>query len=345
MAVFDTAAFDDHEHVSFFADPPTGLRAIIAIHRTGPAGTAGGGCRMWPYRDERAAIRDVLRLSRAMTYKLALVELPAGGAKAVIIGDPARDKSDALLAALGKAVERLGGRFVISEDVGVTSRDLTVIAGHTAFVSRQDGSGPDGAVATAEGVVQGMKVAVRRRLGRADLAGLTVAVQGLGRVGRSLCRRLAAEGASLIVSSLDPRDVDAVAHELGAARVAPDAIFDQPADVFAPCALADAIDDRSAPRLKCAVVAGSANDQLAAPRLAEALARRGILYAPDFVINAGGVLAAAFGGDGRLLSRKLESIGVLLEAIFDRAERERISTQLAAERTARERMSANGGRP
>ncbi|HZS35322.1 MAG TPA: Glu/Leu/Phe/Val dehydrogenase dimerization domain-containing protein [Polyangia bacterium] len=346
MSVFDHEAFDGHEHVSFFAEPSVGLRAIIAIHRTGPLGMAGGGCRMWPYRDERAALADALRLSRAMTYKLALLEMPAGGAKAVVIGDSKTDKSEALLLALGRAVERLGGRFVIAEDVGTSARDLEVVARATSWVNRAAADAGDTAGATAYGVVAAMRAAVKRRLGRADLDGLRVAVQGLGHVGGALCRELARAGAQLVVADVDAGAVSAIARELGARAVAPEEIFDQPADVFAPCALADALDDGTVPRLRCAVIAGSANNQLAHPRIADALAARDILWAPDIVANAGGVIASASrGGDERVLRARLDGIGALVEAVFARAERERISTHEAAERTARERLAGAGGRP
>src|SRR3954447_17091777 len=188
--LFDTPEFDAHEHVSFFADGP--LRAIIAIHRTGPLGTAGGGCRIWPYRDEAAALRDALRLSRAMTYKLALVELPAGGAKAVVIGDPLVGKSEALLLAVGRAVDRLGGRFIVAADVGTDADDLATIGRATMWVSRDAGGARDAAEATAYGVFVGLRASVRWRLGRDDLDGVKVAVQGLGRVGSALAKRLAA---------------------------------------------------------------------------------------------------------------------------------------------------------
>ncbi|MCU1283268.1 MAG: amino acid dehydrogenase, partial [bacterium] len=203
MAVFDAPEFDAHEHVSFFADRPSGLRAIIAVHRTGALGTAGGGCRIWRYRDEAAALRDALRLSRAMTYKLALVELPAGGGKAVVLDDGRGGKSEALLLAVGGAVDRLGGRFIVAADVGTDAADLATIGRATMWVSRDAGNASDAADATAYGVFVGLRAAVRWRLGRADLDGVTVAVQGLGRVGAALARRLAQAGARLWVTDLD----------------------------------------------------------------------------------------------------------------------------------------------
>ena len=342
MSLFDDPWFDGHEHVSFFCDPPSGLRAIIAIHRNGPLGTAGGGCRIWPYRDDLAAVRDALRLSRAMTYKLALIEVPVGGAKAVVIADATRDKNEALLAALGRAIDRLGGRFIASEDVGTGPSDLLAIARTTAWVNPQV-PGADNADSTAYGVLVGIRAALRRRLGRSALDGVSVAVQGLGRVGHSLCQKLAQAGARLVVTDLDRHLVDRVVGELGAAAVAPGAIFDCEVDVFSPCALGDVLDAESVPRLRCAVVAGSANNPLAIPACADLLAARDILYAPDIAISAGGVLGAA-GGDGQVVRGRLEGIAALLEGIFARAERDHTSTHAAAERIARERMVAMGGR-
>lgn len=349
MAIFDAPEFDGHEHVSFFADESSGLFAIIAIHRTGALGTAGGGCRVWPYASEAAALRDALRLSRAMTYKLALVELPAGGAKAVVIGDP-HHKSEALLAAIGRAVDRLGGRFIVAADVGTDAADLATIGRSTMWVSRDAGGASDGAEATAYGVFVGLRAAVRWRLGRADLDGVRVAVQGLGRVGEALARRLVAAGARLFVTELDQARCRRLAAELGAVAVAPDAIFGLDVDVFAPCALADAIDATTVPQLRCRVIAGSANNQLASPALADELARREILWAPDIAINAGGAIGAASiisldDAGGAPLRARLETLGALLTGIFERAARERTSTFVAAERTARERFAAMGRRP
>jgi leucine dehydrogenase len=350
MAIFDARDFDGHEHVSFFADDTAGLRAIIAVHRTGPLGTAGGGCRMWPYMNEAAALRDALRLSRAMTYKLALVELPAGGAKCVVIADPHRDKTEPLLLAVGRSVDRLAGRFIVAADVGTDAEDLATIGRSTMWVSRDAGGASDAADATAYGVFVGLRAAVRHRLGRSDLDGVKVAVQGLGRVGGALVRRLAKAGARLWITDRDPQRRAAFATELGATAVDIDAIFGLDVDVFAPCALADALDAETVPRLRCRVVAGSANNQLADPALAEELTRREILWAPDIAINAGGSIGAASAislddAGGAPLRARLDTIGALLTGIFERAVHERTSTLVAAERTARERFAAMGGHP
>ncbi len=337
MAVFDHPDFDAHEQITFISDPQAGLRAIIAIHRTF-MGTAGGGCRVFPYPSPGAALTDALRLSRAMSYKLALVDLPAGGAKTVVIVDPSQ-KSEPLLHALGSAVDRLGGRYIIAEDVGTTPEDMQVIGEKTRFVM---GKRSDTSPATGYGVFVGLREAVRRRLDR-DLEGLRVAVQGVGSVGWHLCRHLAEAGAHLIVADSEPEAVRRVVETLGAVAVAPSAIFDADAQVFAPCAMGAVIDEETLPRLHCLVVAGGANNPLASAAQADALGRAGILYAPDFVINAGGVIGAAHeamrgcGDDAEALAAT-ERIAPLLRAVFDKAEAEDISTHEAALRMARAKL-------
>jgi leucine dehydrogenase len=330
MAVFQHPEFDQHEAVIFVHDRAAALSAIIAIHDAGPTGTAGGGCRMWPYRSDADALTDALRLSKAMTYKLALAELPAGGAKSVIIGDPAREKTDPLLEAFGRAVERLGGRYIAAEDVGTNSKDMEVIARTTQFVMTQH---QDNTVATGRGVFVGLREAVSRRLKRDDLRGLRVAVQGAGAVGRQLCRELAREGAALFVTDLDPKATKRMVDEHGAKAVKPDEIFRLDVDVLAPCALGGILDEAVISKLACEVVAGGANEQLANPRCAELLASRGILYAPDFVINAGGVIGAGYGVE------EADRVAALLRGVFDRAERERVSTHEAAVRMAKEKLA------
>jgi leucine dehydrogenase len=348
MTVFSHPDYDDHEHVSFFRDVESGLRAVVAIHSTAPFGIAGGGCRMWPYATDEAALRDALRLSRAMSYKLALFDMPAGGAKSVVIGDPKKDKTEKLLRALGRAVERLGGRYIIAEDVGTTEEDMRVIGIETKYVvGKQTDTGP----ATAYGVFVGLREAALRALGRADLKGVRVAVQGLGGVGRRLCRHLAGAGAELVVADIDRAAADRVASELGAAVVPPDAILRQEVDVLSPCALGAVLDDASIPELKCRVIAGAANNQLAAERHAEALAARGILFVPDFVLNAGGVIGASqegrtLGGgepggpvyDERVAFKETERIAALLTTILERSERESVTPHAAAVAMAKDKI-------
>ncbi|HEY8428748.1 MAG TPA: Glu/Leu/Phe/Val dehydrogenase dimerization domain-containing protein, partial [Sandaracinaceae bacterium] len=287
MSVFEHPDFE-HAEVAFIEDRKAGLNAIVAIHRRGRLGTAGGGCRMWPYRSSDDALTDALRLSRAMSYKLALFELPAGGAKVVIPGDPKRDKSPRLLEALGRAVERYGGRLVVAEDIGITRADLEIVARETRYVVR-DGSTAE---PTARGVLACLRESLRRRLGGAELRGASVAVQGLGAVGWALCEELAREGARLVVADLDEERAQRAVDRFGARREDPHRIHAALVDAFAPCALG-VLDEQTIPELRCAVVVGSANAPLANDACADALAARGVLFVPDFVASAGAVLAAA----------------------------------------------------
>jgi leucine dehydrogenase len=334
--------FDGHEQIVFASDPETGLRAIIAVHDTS-RGPALGGCRMWDYASEDHAVEDALRLSRGMTYKNALADLPFGGGKSVIIGNARTAKTPGLMAAMGRAVDRLAGRYIIAEDVGTSVDDMAVIRGVTRHVAGlRDGSG-DPSPATARGVFVGIKATVQHRLRRNSLDGLRVSVQGLGHVGWDLCRQLAAEGARLSVSDIRPEAVERAVESFGATPVAAERIFDVGADVFAPCALGAVIDDGTLPRLKVAIVAGSANNQLAEARHGVELARRGILYAPDFVINAGGVInisheAGANGYDRAAAFAHVDRIHDTLLDIFKRAETEGVPTNLAADRIAEERF-------
>jgi leucine dehydrogenase len=343
MPVFDNPSFDNHESVTFHADADCGLKAIVAIHNTA-RGPAVGGCRMWPYASETDGLTDALRLSRGMSYKSALAGLPFGGGKAVIFGDPATDKSEALWRAMGRFVESLGGRYVIAEDVGTSPADMEIVRGETRHVSgiAEGGSG-DPSPATAWGVFVGIKAAVRTRLDRGDLRGVRIAVQGLGHVGFDLCRLLAAEGVVLYVADINRKQVARAVRELGATSVDPDAVYDQDVDVFAPCALGAVIDDATVPRLKASIVAGSANNQLAEARHAEALAKAGILYAPDYAINAGGIVNIAHEGPAYNRERAFAQVSriydTLLE-IFARADAEGITTDAAAERIAAQRLHA-----
>lgn len=344
MAVFSMQDFDGHEQVVFASDPESGLKAIIAVHDTA-RGPALGGCRMWNYASEDLAVRDVLRLSRGMTYKNALADLPFGGGKSVIIGDSRAHKTPELMAAMGRAVDRLAGRYIIAEDVGTSVEDMAIVHGVTRHVAGlRDGSG-DPSPATARGVFMGIRAAVDHRLRRNSLDGLRVNVQGLGHVGWDLCRQLAGEGARLAVSDIRRDTVERAVETFGATPVDAEQIFDVEADVFAPCALGAVIDDSTLPRLRVAVVAGSANNQLAESRHGAELARRGILYAPDFVINAGGVINISyeFGRDGKGYDRAaafahVDRIHDTLLTIFQRADAEGIPTNIAADRIAEERF-------
>ena len=342
MTVFDSAAFDQHEQVVFASDPATGLRAIIAIHDT-RRGPALGGCRYWHYPDEAAALTDVLRLSRGMTYKAAMADLPLGGGKSVLLADPNRPKTPELMQALGRAVDRLCGRYVVAEDVGTSPADMEQVRTQTRHVAGLAGLSGDPSPATAYGVWRGIHAAVNHRLRRNTLDGLCVAVQGLGHVGYHLCRHLHAEGARLIVADIRAESVERAADEFGATPVSCDAIYGAEADVFAPCALGAVINDATLPRLAVSVVAGSANNQLAEDRHGAMLAERGILYAPDYVINAGGVINVHYertegGYDRAAAYRHVGRIEETLADLFARAAREGVPPHLAADRMARERL-------
>jgi leucine dehydrogenase len=296
MPIFSQPDFDDHESVHAFFDAATGLKCFIAIHSTA-LGPAWGGCRMWPFGSETDAIRDVLRLSRGMSYKNAMAGLAYGGGKAVIIGDPRHGKSPALFEAFGRAVEQLGGRYITAEDVGTSVEDMQCVAratSHVGGIPRADGyRGGDPSPMTALGVYQGMRAAVEVALGRDSLDGLTVAVQGVGSVGYHLCRHLGEAGARLVVADLNQQSVERAVREFGAAPVAPEQILEAEADILAPCALGGILNARTIPALKVKLVVGAANNQLATAADGERLHGRGIVYAPDYVVNAGGIIAVA----------------------------------------------------
>ena len=341
MTVFDHPSFDEHEHVVFHTDAESGLKAIIAIHNT-LRGPSVGGCRMWPYTTEADGLADALRLSRGMTYKSTLAGLPFGGGKSVVFGDPATDKSEQLWRAMGRFVESLGGRYVIAEDVGTSPADMEIVRSETRHVSgiAEGGSG-DPSPATAWGVFVGIKAAVGAKLGRDDLRGVRIAVQGLGHVGFELCRLLAAEGVVLYVADIDRTQIAKASRKFGATSVDPDTVYDLDVDVFAPCALGAVINDQTVPRLRAAIIAGAANNQLAEARHAEALTKAGILYAPDYAINAGGIINIAHEGPAYNRIRAFDQVSRIFDTlmeIFARAESEDVSTAAAAERIAAQRL-------
>jgi leucine dehydrogenase len=280
---------DAHELVQFVHDPTCGLRAIIALHST-VRGPAFGGCRMWPYASEADALSDALRLSRGMTYKAAIFELPYGGGKTVVIGDPRRDKTPALLRALAGAVDQLHGRYIIADDIGTTIEDLALMRQVTRYTAAATPAARAPLAVTAYGVFMAIRAAVRHRLGRSDLEGVRVAVQGLGNVGMPLCDYLHTAGAELMVADLDAKRTAEAARRFGARVVKSDTIYAQAVDVFSPCALGGVLDDRTIPRLGARIVTGGANNQLALARHNALLAERDILYVPDYIANAGGVI-------------------------------------------------------
>ena len=292
-ALWNLPDFDAHEGVHFFSDPASGLRAIIAIHST-HRGPAAGGARFWRYAEADDAVTDTLRLSRGMSFKNAMAGLPMGGGKGVILAPAVGGKTPEMLAAFGGAIESLGGRYVTAEDVGMVEADLVVIGRETRHVSGlpvgQGSAGGDPGPSTAQGVFLGVKAAVRRCLGKESMGGVHVAIQGVGSVGGGLAQRLAGEGAKLTLADVDGTRAQALADELGAAVVDASEILRVQADVVSPCALGAILTERSIATLDAPIVAGGANNQLATPADGDRLHARGILYAPDYVINAGGII-------------------------------------------------------
>ena len=287
--MFSHPDYDGHEALLFAQDAACGLRALIAIHDT-TLGPAFGGCRMYPYVSEQHAMTDALRLSRGMTYKAAICELPYGGGKSVIIADPHRDKTTALLHAMGRIIEGLGGRYITADDVGTTLADLVIMREVTRYTAGATEAAQQTLPATAFGVFEALRAAAKVGLGRSDLDGLRVAVQGLGNVGMPLCGYLRAAGAALVVSDLDANRCAQAAAIYGATVAAPEEIHAQYVDVFAPAALGAVLNDATIPYLRCRIVCGGANNQLAEARHDAAMAVRGIVFVPDYLANAGGVI-------------------------------------------------------
>jgi leucine dehydrogenase len=345
MNVFDSPDFDHHEEVAFFDDKATGLRAIIAVHSTA-LGPACGGTRMYDYENADDALTDVLRLSRGMSYKNAIADLPLGGGKAVILGDPARDKSEARFRAYADAVNAFGGRYITAMDVGVVPKDMPVIARGTQYVAGYDQPGKKGGDSgplTALGVFVGLKAAVKHRLGKDTTEGLTIAIQGLGKVGMGVARQLHAEGAKLIVADVNDDVVRRAAEAFDAKIASPDTIAGAECDVLSPNALGAILNDTTLPQLKAKVVAGGANNQLARDTHGAMLAERGILYAPDYVINGGGIIRVAaqiYDWSDEDAERRVRAIADTLSAIFKRADAERLPTSVIADRMAEERIAA-----
>jgi leucine dehydrogenase len=333
--------FSEHEFVAFCQDPDTGLNAVIAIHDTN-AGPAMGGCRMALYPRTEDALTDVLRLSKGMSYKNIMAGLPYGGGKAVIIADPRTDKTPALLAAFAAQVERLRGAFITGEDVGTTVGDIELMRRVTAHVRGIPANGPgDPSPMTARGVFGGIGVAVRRHLRSRDLRGIRVVIQGLGAVGMRLAAMLHEAGAVLIVSDTDPLRVDEAVARFGAMIAPAENCHAIEAEVFAPCALGGVLGDRTIPQLRVKIVAGAANNQLLTPMDGHRLAERNILYAPDYVVNAGGVISTALEGpsfDHSKLLHHVDRISDTLAEIFTLAEAEAQPTSAVADRLAKARL-------
>lgn len=341
VTAFDHPEFRNHEMVSFACDPVTGLKAIIAVHDT-TLGPALGGCRIWPYATSEEALTDALRLSSGMTYKNALANLDLGGGKAVILADARKDKTPEMMRAFGAFVERLSGSYITAEDVGVSPEDMEAVAEKTAHVRGTMATGlGDPSPYTALGVFSGIKAAARHALGANDLHGLTVSVQGLGHVGYDLCRHLHAAGAKLIVSDIREDAVAKAVQAFDAEGMNPDDAHQAKADIFAPCALGGSLNAKTIPEIKGRIVAGAANNQLLSAADGQDLKARGILYAPDYAINAGGVISIALSRPGEsdeLVVEKTEEIGNTLQKIFQRAEAENLPPEVIANHLAEERL-------
>ncbi len=345
--MFDLPAYDGHEKVTMVEDAATGLKAIIAVHSTA-MGPAAGGCRLWSYDSDSAALIDALRLSKGMSYKNAMADLPMGGGKAVICGPVTPENRTEVFKAFGRAVDSLGGQYITAEDVGVSVADMEIIATQTKYVSGISGSegksGGDPSPFTARGVRVGIQSAVKASLGRSDLDGVKVAVQGLGHVGMYLCEELARRGVKLIVADIHADRVEEAQTRFGATAVHVDDILMQEVDVVAPCALGGAISEHVAQHLAGRIVAGAANNQLLTPEAGRILARRGILYAPDYVINAGGIIMVSGEISGNnaesVVLAAVDRVGGRLDDIFARAQSGEALTFEIADQMAQAKINA-----
>ena len=345
--IFETLATYGHEQVVFCHNKDAGLKAIIAIHNT-VLGPALGGTRMWPYQSEAEALNDVLRLSRGMTYKNAVAGLNIGGGKAVIIGDPAKDKSEALFRAFGQFVESLGGRYITAEDVGIDVNDMEYVYRETEYVTgvhQVHGGSGDPSPFTAYDALQGLLATLNRKFGDEDVGKYSYAVQGLGHVGMEYVKLLKERGAKIFVTDINKALVDKAVSEYGAEAVGLDDIYDVPADVYSPCALGGTINPQTLPRLKCKVICGAANNQLADNEIGDEVVKRGILYAPDYAVNAGGVMNVALELDGYNRERAMRMMRTIyhnLARIYEISDRDGIPTYKAADRLAEERIETIG---
>lgn len=346
MDVFETAAELTYGQLHLCHDEQTGLRAIVAIHNLN-RGPAIGGCRFIEYPSSDSAILDAMRLARGMTYKAAISNLPHGGGKAVIVRPRQLDADQraALFARYAEFVESLGGSYITCEDSGTSVDDMNVVKKHTDHVLGFDpehGSSGDPSPFTAFGVRRGIEAAVKHRYGRDDLEGLRVAIQGVGSVGFHLARELRSLGAQLVVTDVAAAAVERCVEELGATSVAPDEIYDVECDIFSPCALGAVLNDDTIPRLQCDIIAGPSNNQLAEPRHGAMVKERGMLYAPDYAINAGGLINVAeeyVGYDADRAREKCVAIYDTMLEIFERARAENLTTDVVADRIAEERFA------
>lgn len=345
--IFETMDTSGHEQVVFCHNKDAGLKAIIAIHNT-TLGPALGGTRMWPYKSEAEALNDVLRLSRGMTYKNAVAGLNLGGGKAVIIGNPATDKSEALFRSFGQFVETLGGRYITAEDVGIDVNDMEFVFRETEYVTgvhQVHGGSGDPSPFTAYGTLQGLMASLNKRFGDEEVGKYSYAVQGLGHVGMEFVKLLKERGAKIFVTDINQGLIDKAVNEYGAEAVGLDEIYDVPADVYSPCALGGTINEETLQRLKVKIVCGSANNQLANDAMGDEVQKRGILYAPDYAVNAGGVMNVSLEIDGYNRERAMRMMRTIyhnLSRIFEIADRDGIPTYKAADRLGEERITAIG---
>ena len=344
--MFDNPSFDNHEGVHFFSDEASDLRAIIAVHST-VLGPSSGGTRMWDYSDANAMVTDALRLSQGMSYKNAMASIPHGGGKAVIWGNSKTDKSEALFRAFGRAVESLRGQYWTAEDVGIDTADIEIAAQETKYaagLTTGEAASGDPSPITAIGVFKGIQKSALRAFGTDDLNGKTIAVQGVGSVGGYACGHLAEAGANLVITDIDQDALSEVAARTGAKIVAPDEIYDVEADVFSPNALGAIINEDTLKRLKVKVIAGGANNQLVVPEMGEFVRRAGILYAPDYVINGGGIINVAAEISGTYsrdwVDQKLDTLIDTLGTVLDDALAAGRPTNEVADEMARARIAA-----
>lgn len=346
MHLFETIGSSEHEQVIFCHNKDAGLKAIIAIHNT-TLGPALGGMRMWPYATEQDAVDDVLRLSRGMTYKAAVAGLNLGGGKSVIIGDPRKDKSEALFRAFGRFIDSLHGRYITAEDVGIDVNDMEYVFQETdnvVGVHQVHGGSGDPSPFTAYGTLQGIRASLQRKFGNEEIGNYSYAVQGVGHVGLELVKLLRREGAKVFVTDINEESVQS-AVELGCEAVGTEDIYDVDADVYSPTALGATVNEQTIPRFKFSIVCGAANNQLATEDCGDELERRGIIYAPDYAVNAGGLMNVSieFEGYNRERAKRMtRAIYYNVSKIFQISERDGIPTWKAADRMAAERIAMVG---
>lgn len=347
MNIFETLDKREHEQVIFCHNKDVGLKAIVAIHNT-VLGPALGGLRMWPYETEQEALNDVLRLSRGMTYKAAVSGLNLGGGKAIIIGDPKKDKSEELFRAFGRFIDSLGGRYITAEDVGIDVNDMEYVIQETenvVGVHQVHGGSGDPSPFTAFGTYQGMKACLEKKFDNQDIGQYAYAVQGVGHVGLELVKLLRKDGAKVFVTDINEQAVQQCVDEYGCEAVALDDIYDVDANVYAPCALGATVNDNTIERFKFDIVCGSANNQLAESRHGDELEARGIVYAPDYAVNAGGLMNVSIELEGYNRERAMRmtrNIYYNIKRIFDIAERDGITSWKAANRMGEERIEKMG---